>query len=177
MEFSPEKIARFKWPVTANKTIAASRQKIWETITSPGNLESCHPFCEKNPVTNWPGVGGRDTIYYYSGWVLHRKFTDWIEGIGYDLTIGREGGKDSFVSWRITEEMENLSNLQITIFPHALQKIPAAFRWAPHLLYIRPALQSYLESVVKGFDWFITTGTPVTKDQFGSHKWFSTPES
>lgn len=38
---------------------------------------------------------------------------------------------------------------------------------------IQPALHSYLDAVLKGFEWFITTGKPVSKNQFGSHKWFS----
>jgi hypothetical protein len=130
-----------------------------------------------NPVDEWPGVGSRDTINYYSGWVLYRKFFNWIDGVGYDLTIGREGGRNSYVSWRITEEQENVSTLSITIFPHILQNIPVAIRWVPHIISIRPSLHSYLESVVKGFEWFITTGKPVVKNQFGSHRWFSVKNS
>ncbi len=61
----------------------------------------------------------------------------------------------------------------ITIYPHILQNIPVVIRWIPHIVSIQPALNSYLESVLKGFEWIITTGKPVIKDQFGSHKWFS----
>ena len=96
-----------------------------------------------------------------------------VDGVGYDLTVGREGGGKSYVSWRITEAEDDAANLSITIYPYALQKIPLVIRWAPHLAMMRPALHSYLESVLKGFEWFITTGKPVTKNQFGSHKWFS----
>ena len=97
----PNKIkSQFKWSITFKKTIAASAQDVWNIISSPGNLEDFHPFCESNPVEKWPGVGSRDTIHYYSGWVLQREFTNWIDGVGYDLTIGRDGGRKSFVSWR-----------------------------------------------------------------------------
>ena len=174
MEYTTKKNDTFKWPITAQMLVNTSSDKIWEVISCPGNLEDCHPFCESNPVGQWPGVGSRDTIHYYSGWVLHREFTNWIEGVGYDLVIGREGGRKSYVSWRIKAAQENFSNLTITLYPHILQKIPAAVRWIPHLAYIRPMMQTYLESVVKGFKWFITSGQPVTKNQFGSHKWFST---
>jgi len=174
LEYTTEKIKSFKWPITASKQTEAPAKDIWDVISSPGNLEDCHPFCESNPVDQWPGVGSRDTIHYYSGWVLHREFTNWIEGVGYDLVIGREGGRKSYVSWRITSEQENLSSLTITLFPHILQKVPAAVRWIPHLAYIRPMMRSYLESVVNGFAWFITSGKPVKKNQFGSHQWFST---
>ena len=96
-----------------------------------------------------------------------------MDGVGYDLTIGRAGGRKSYVSWRITQEQENTGTLRITIYPHILQRIPIAIRWIPHSVYVQPALHSHLESVLKGFEWFITTGKPVSKNQFGSHKWFS----
>jgi len=170
----PNKIkSQFKWSITFKKTIAASAQDVWNIISSPGNLEDFHPFCESNPVEKWPGVGSRDTIHYYSGWVLQREFTNWIDGVGYDLTIGRDGGRKSFVSWRIAQKQKDLSILSISIFPHILQNIPLAVRWIPHIIYIHPSMKKYLESVVNGFDWFITTGKPVSKNQFGSHSWFS----
>jgi hypothetical protein len=171
--YSVERVERFKWPVSVSRTIDASPQSIWLAISRPGNLEDCHPFCESNPVYEWPGVGSRDAVYYHSGWVLHREFINWVAGVGYDLLIGREGGRNSYVSWRIGADQENTATLSITIYPHTLQHIPAAIRWLPHIMYIQPALSSYLKSVVKGFEWFITTGNPVARDQFGSHQWFS----
>lgn len=173
MAYSPEKLEMFSWPIAVSRNIAASAEEIWSAISIPGNLEDCHPFCEKNPVSEWPGVGSRDTINYYSGWVLHREFKNWIEGSGYDLVIGRKGGRKSYVSWRIFQEPENGNALKITISPYVLPNTPRPVRWLAHRFYIQPMLRSYLESVVKGFEWFITTGKPVVKDQFGSHKWFS----
>lgn len=174
MTFSTEQINQFKWPIVASRTIKASAQDIWATITASGNLAYCHPFCEKNPVDQWPGVGAKDTIHYYSGWVLHREFSNWVDDVGYDLIIGRKGGRQSYVSWRITQDGDNLSTLNITLYPHVLRNVPVAIRWIPHFAFIRPKMQNYLDSVVRGFEWFITTGTPVTKNQFGSHPWFST---
>lgn len=173
MEYSTEKLERFKWPISVNRKIEASQKDIWKAISRSGNLEDCHPYCKKNPVYEWPGAGSRDSIFYYSGWVLHREFIDWIDGEGYDLTIGREGGRKSFVSWRITNDQENISTLRITIYPHVLQKIPIVIRWIPHVTSVKPSLYNYLEAVLKGFEWFITTGKPVRENQFGKHKWFS----
>jgi hypothetical protein len=177
MAYSTEKLEMFNWPVSASRNIAASPVRIWSAISKPGNLEDCHPFCEKNPVSEWPGVGSRDTIYYYSGWILHREFTNWIDGLGYDLVIGRDNGRKSYVSWRIFEGPGNSNTLNITIYPHVLQNIPVPLSWIAHRFYIQPSLQNYLQSVVKGFEWFITTGKPVLKNQFGSHDWFSTVNS
>jgi len=166
----------FRWPVSASRSIIASPPVIWTTISRPGNLEDCHPFCKKNTVVKWAGKDSIDIIEYYSGWVMQREFVNWVEGEGYDLYIGREGGRKSFVSWRIKGEQGG-SRLSITILPHALQKVPVVVRWIPHFLVIQPSLKSYLESVLKGIDWFITTEKPVIKDQFGTHRWFSIDDS
>ena len=173
MYYSEEKLESYKWPVSVSRKFEASVERIWLAITKPGNLKDFHPYCDKNLVYEWPGIGSKDGIYYYSGWVFLREFVNWIDGVGYDLIIGREEGRKSYVSWRITEEQEGTSTLRITIYPHVLQNLPIAIRWIPHIAVIKPALNSYLDAVLKGFEWFITTGTPVSKDQFGTHKWFS----
>ena len=163
----------FKWPVGVSRTIAAPSDGVWDVISSPGLLPLYHPFCSENPVHSWPGPGSRDEVHYFSGWVLERNITHWFDGVGYDLEIGRPGGRTSLVTWRIDNRGEERSVLDITIHPHGLQHLPVFARWFPHLLFLRPQLSRYLASVVKGLDWFITFGEPVRRNQFGSHRWFS----
>ncbi len=139
----------------------------------PGNLELCHPFCAENPVFVWPGADSRDEIHYLSGWVFERRFVRWIDGVGYDLEIGRPGGGMSFVSWRILPHANGESTLRISVYPHVLQRWPAAIRWLPHRLRLRPMLTQYLSSVVGGFEWYVTRGEAVPRNHFGSHPWFS----
>ena len=161
------------WPVTASQNIRVPAGILWNVISMPGNLELCHPFCESNPVTNWPGAESRDEVHYLNGLVFERQFCKWIDGVGYDLTIGRKGGKKSFVSWRITGMNDSTSCLRIVVHPNGLQNAPAAIRWVPYLLKVRPMLKQYLSSVVRGFDWYLTRRTPVPKNQWGVHPWFS----
>lgn len=142
-------------------------------ISMPGNLEPCHPFCSTNPVHVWPGEGSRDEIHYLSGWIYERNICTWIDGVGYDLEIGRSGGGKSFVSWRINPTGDKNCSLKITVYPHTLQNLPPAIRWLPHCLYIRPMLRKYLSSVTRGFEWFVITGEPVPRNHFGEHPWFS----
>ena len=163
----------YKWPVAVARPIAAPPDKVWDAISTPGNLELCHPFCAKNPVEVWPGAGSRDEIHYLSGWVFERRFCRWIEGVGYDLEIGRRGGRSSFVSWRILPDHRQECTLRIAVYPHVLQNIPVAIRWLPHILRLRPMLRRYLSSVVRGFELYVTRGEPVLRSQFGSHPWFS----
>lgn len=165
----------FRWPVAVEGSIAAPPQEVWEAISRPGNLELCHPFCAKNPVHVWPGESSRDEIHYLSGWVFERRFCRWIDGVGYDLEIGRRGGRTSFVSWRIRPDAPEGSVLRIAVYPQFLQHWPVAVRWAPHWLRLRPMLRRYLSSVVGGFEWYVTRGEAVPRDQFGPHPWFSAP--
>ena len=173
MTTSADASQRFKWSVSASRTIAVPASKIWELISSPGSLPLYHPFCEKNPVFEWPGSNSFDEVHYFNGVVLARRFSDWYDDVGYDLEIGRSGGRTSFVSWRITPVKERRSSIEIVVYPHALQHLPIVARWLPHLVRLRPQLRSYLQSVVKGLDWFITQGQPVRRNQFGAHPWFS----
>jgi len=163
----------FRWPVAVAGTIAAPADKVWEAISSPGNLELCHPFCAKNPVDTWPGEASRDEVHYLNGLVLERRFRRWFDGVGYDLEIGRHGGRTSVVSWRILPDTGGESTLRITVYPHILQQLPVAIRWLPHRLRLRPMLGKYLVSVVRGFEWYVTRGEAVPRDQFGPHPWFS----
>ncbi len=163
----------FKWPVAVERRIPVPAELVWETISSPGNLESCHPFCARNPVDVWPGESSRDAIHYLNGWIFERRFCRWIDGVGYDLEIGRRGGGTSFVSWRILPDSPDAATLRIVVYPHVLQQMPVAIRWLPHLLRLRPMLREYLASVVGGVEWYVTHGEAVPRNQFGSHPWFS----
>jgi hypothetical protein len=152
----------FKWPVGVAHPIAATPEKVWDVISMPGNLELCHPFCAKNPVEAWPGGGSRDEIHYLSGWVYERRFCRWIDGVGYDLTIGRHGGQTSFVSWRIIPLNIQSCLLRITIYPY-------------DVVWLAPKLRRYLSSVIRGFEWYVIRGEAVPRNQFGTHPWFSIP--
>ncbi len=166
----------YKWPVAVEQRIEAPVDKVWNTISMPGNLEHCHPFCVKNPVQVWPGEGSQDEVHYLSGWIFERRFCRWIDGVGYDLEIGRRGGGSSFVSWRIMPVDYHECVLRIAVYPHALQNLPVTIRWIPHILRLGPMLRKYLLSVVKGFEWYIVRGEPVPRNQFGIHTWFSAPK-
>jgi hypothetical protein len=170
---SATSVPGFRWPIGVSGSINAPAGDVWAAISMPGNLEPCHPFCEKNPVTTWPGVGSRDEVHYLNGLVYERRFSRWIEGIGYDLDIGRIGGRSSFVSWRITTIDDDNCTLGIVVCPHVLQGVPVSIRWIPHLLRLRPLLKAYLSSVVQGYEWYVMRGEPVPRNRFGSHPWYS----
>ena len=118
----------FKWPVAVTRPISASAEKVWNAVSMLGNLETCHPFCEKNPVEKWPGEGSKDEVHYLSGWIYERNFYRWIDDVGYDLEIGRSGGGKSFVSWRIIPSGSQSCKLKIAVYPHILQNLAVPIR-------------------------------------------------
>ena len=160
--------------VSRSININAPTEKVWEVISKQGILELCHPFCKSNPVENWEGCKSVDYVIYYNGLRYQRIFTDWIDGAGYDLLIGRRNGEKSKVVWRISNTNSSFTELKITIFPYEISKYSRLLRRSIYSFYINPMLGKYLSSVLKGFKFYIIEGKPVQKNQFGSHKWFST---
>ena len=159
-------------PVHVTRTIPATVDDVWAAISAPGYLEAVHPFCERNPVIVWPGNAARDEIHYRSGWVYQRTFTDWIDGVGYDLDIGAAGEPTSQVTWRLAPRGDGASELTISVWPRPLTRIPGLRRLV-RLLIVGPMMRRYLRSVTAGVEWFVTHREPVTANQFGSHPWFS----
>ena len=162
-----------KSPINITKVIHVPADDVWGIISEQSNLEKCHPFCKENPTIKWPGVNARDEIHYLNGWIFERTFVRWIDKVGYDLFIGRNKGKRSFVSWRIKPINTHSCSLSISVYMYKLDYIPTIFRWIPHVVYVRPLLKKYLLSVIGGFEYYLQTGKSVSHNQFGVHPWFS----
>ena len=156
-------------PISHSQFVPVSREEVWGVISRPCNLVDFHPFCQSNPVEVWPGVGSKDKIYYYSGLVLVREFTAWIEGIGYDLTATSQDDTQFKVSWRITPAENNHSSLTLTIRQVLEQGSERKMKQ-----YVR-LLEKYLNQVGQGCEYYLRTGERVRRNQFGSHRLFSPP--
>jgi hypothetical protein len=156
-------------PVYLERIIDASSDSIWSEISKPGQLHKYHPYCQANEVFKWPGVGSRDSLTYYSGIYFERDFTTWIDGVGYDLEIGPPPRKTSLISWRIKPVKPSCSSLSLEVIPylesHLLEEIKLRFQRQ----YFGKSIEIYLDSFLKGVDYFVTTGCAVRARQFGSH--------
>ena len=155
-----------------NKLYKCSKEVLWKTISSPNYLNDTHPYCDNNSVIHWEKDLHEDELVYLNGLTYRRKFSDWKPGEGYDLWIGNSNKKQSFVEWGIKEE-ENGVRLSITVYPFLLSTWPKVFSFLPYFLYINIKLKSYLNSVLSGIEWFIEENTPVPRNKFGKHSWFS----
>ena len=154
------------------RSIVAQQDEVWNVISAPGHLELVHPFCERNIVFEWPGESASDQICYRSGWIYDRRFTRWIDGVGYDLEIGAANEPTSQVSWRLERRDDYVTDLKIVLSPRRVVDIPGIHRLA-RWGFVGPMMRRYLRSVTAGVDWFVTHQTPVQPDQFGFHPWFS----
>lgn len=159
-------------PVWISTIIDASLDRVWEVISTAGNLENVHPFCLSNPVSVWPGVGAHDEVHYRSGWVYHRHFTHWTDRTGYELDIGAIGEETSHVSWHLHPLDDEHTRLTIEVWPRPVNRIPG-LRHILRIIIVGPLMRKYLKSVTAGVNWYVTSGEPVKEDQFGSHIWFS----
>ena len=157
------------------RRISAPAEAVWKVLSCPGHLEACHPFCEKNPVVKWPGVGSRDTVCFYNGRVLHREFSRWEDGSGYTVDIVDSGGEvKSEVSFRVREHAPgSASELSVVVTMRGFDEWPAIVRRLIWELKVKPSLRRYFSCVLKGFEHHLVTGEPVAKNQFGIHRDFS----
>ncbi len=165
--------SKYNWHVKQSQIINCNCSKLWKIISSESNLELFHPFVKENKIISWPGNQSEDILIYLNGRTMQRKFVFWKENFGYDLFINQVGFESSFVSWRI-EEVNERSMITIKIWPYLFNKGNKVFNWFPFMFFIRPSLEKYLSSVLKGLKYFLENGKIIKKNQFGNHSWFST---
>ena len=161
-----------KFKTSNSMNYKCSIEKLWEVVSSPNYLNNVHPFCRENSIIHWDNENHEDKIVYLNDRTYIRRFVSWRTFEGYDLWIGDNNKDQSFVEWRL-EKVDNGSKLTITIYPFLLSAWPKVFSFLPYFLYINIKLKSYLFSVLSGIDWYIKEKTPVPKNQFGKHTWFS----
>ncbi len=157
---------------SSSQVFSQKPDQLWNVISSENNLNDTHPFCKTNEIIIWTDNDRKDKLVYLNGLTFIREFSEWFEGIGYNLWIGTKRGPRSYVEWRIKEHTLG-SELTITVYPYLLRKWPRLISFLPYYLYINPKLTSYLNSVVGGFKWYLDKGTVVPRNHFGKHPWFS----
>ena len=165
---------KYNWSISYEKSLCINANKLWEIISAPSNLELFHPFCLKNPTSNWPGPKSIDKIYYYNGLILERKFINWIENVGYDLNIRKKNNPNSFVSWRIKNIDKYNCKIKITISPYKFNMGNMLKEFIPFFLFIYPKIKKYLIQLLLGLEWYINYNKKIPKNKFGNNNFFST---
>ena len=165
------------YDVSKSLQINVNDNELWEIISYPGNLINCHPYCKKNNVKKWPGIGSCDSIMYFNGLTLRREFIEWNVNKGYELIIGKGKLAAANVFWEINKISDNSSTLTIRIKLFSdviLFKYLKIFRSILTYFFLKPKMSAYITAVLEGFKYYAETGEPVRKNQFGYHSMFST---
>ena len=144
---------------------------VWKVISSKEALELFHPYCLRNKVISW-GDSKVDEIVYLNGMVFVREFTSWNPNHGFELTIGKRGGKKSKVRWEIPKTNSGCL-ISITLIPIKSSKVPKVLYPLVSVFIVRPRLKRYLGYVLMGLNFYLTNKKVVKMNQFGSHPWFS----
>lgn len=142
---------------------------VWEIISSKNALELFHPYCLKNDVIDYKK---KDKLVYLNGLIYIREFSVWKPNKGFELSIGKKGGKNSKVIWEI-KILDKGCEVTISVFPYSSSKISKYFYPIINIIIVKPKLRKYLQSVLKGLKYYLDTNFRVRKNQFGKHAWFS----
>ena len=142
---------------------------VWDIVSSKKALELYHPFCLKNDLIEREK---KDELIYLNGLTYIREFTIWKPNQGFKLYIGKKNGKQSKVIWEL-KPINNGCEISITIFPYRSNKINKLLYPFVNFFMIKPKLKKYLESVLKGLEYYLDHKVKVEKNQFGEHPWFS----
>tara|TARA_B100000945_G_scaffold310971_1_gene303556 strand:+ start:495 stop:1016 length:522 start_codon:yes stop_codon:yes gene_type:complete len=164
---------KYNWSITYEKKINVKLEKLWQIISIPSYLESFHPFCNKNIPLIWSGKNSVDEIHYCNGHIYNRYFIDWKDLSGYDLLINRQSHPKSLVKWKINKHDDENCSLKISIYPYIFNTKNKLTEFLPFYVFIYPKLKKYLEHIFLGLEWYIKTNKQVSKNQFGTHAWFS----
>ena len=153
--------------------IETSKSAVWDLISSPGHLNQFHPFCKENKVLKSKnGTILKDQLIYLNDLTYYRTFKEWRPMAGYTIRIGTKNGKKSDVKWQIIDKGV-FTYVKIIIKPYTSSKIPKLLYPIFHYAVIRPKLKSYLKSVLKGLEYYLTHNKPVPRNKFGNHSWFT----
>ena len=160
------------WAIKAVKEINASPKEIWNLISKEGNLNLIHPFCKNNFALSWNSENYIDVLVYLNGLKFIREFKKWQPNQGYSLLIGTKNGKKSYVEWEIYKKNKK-QYLSITLYTHYMRDYPKLLSFFPHIFIIKPNLEKYLNCVLGGIDYYLSTKKQVPRNHFGKHNWFS----
>lgn len=159
---------------TVQRRVAVPAPTAWAMLARPGYLEDCHPFCARCSVHEWPGVGAWDTVHYHNGNAVHREFIRWVEGEGYTVNVRT---MDETIVAEVDFSVAETADVSACTMATAVRlpsrgpvaDLAAVVLWKTR---IEADARFYFSAVLKGFEYFLTTGEPVRREQFGAFRDF-----
>ena len=87
--------------------------------------------------------------------------------------VGPLSGKISFARWRIEESASGACSFSIEVTSYIRNEVSSEDRSRYETTVIKAAIPPYLDAVVQGVAYYVETGEPVIRNQFGAHKIYS----
>ena len=159
--------------IASTRSIRVSAPTVWAAITLDHHLESCHPYIRRHTKNN-ADQGLSDEITYLNGVTFTREAIAWLDGVGYDLKVGRVDEPKNEVSWRIEPLDSNSCKLSISVIPLAVEKLPKLARGLALRWFVQRQVGLYLDAVTGGIKIWVETGKAIDKTAFPRHSWFCT---
>jgi hypothetical protein len=106
---------------------------VWEIISSKNALELFHPYCLKNDAIDYKK---KDKLVYLNGLIYIREFSVWKPNKGFELSIGKKGGKKSKVIWEI-KILDRGCEVKISVFPYSSSKISKYFHPIVNIIIVK----------------------------------------
>src|SRR5699024_3726525 len=157
------------------RTVRVGRpvQDLWGVFTTRGHFKMFHPYCKAHEKKQLSGIGDRDRATFYNGKTMRRVVIEWDEGHSYTIKMDNDDGIDTRVRFCMESQGKSRATCSVRISTDAYRKIPRPIwgLYARFLLF--PTFKKYLSSLLSGLDYFLRTGKPVKKNQFGRHWKFS----
>lgn len=160
------------FPATFKRTIACDRLKLFDHMMTESWLVPMHPFVQQHDTPVFPPVAGEsDKVVYYSGLVINRMFGEPVVKENYFSShvkvsiAGLEGTDYGYAKTTMTmADTENKGECHVTV------TIERGVAWSDEEVQLQ---EQYLDQMLQGFAYYMETGKPVEKNQFGTHPIYS----
>ena len=86
--------------------------------------------------------------FIITGLIYEREFYKWIDGVGYDLVVGKRNGEKSKVL-ASKEICESECMISIEVGSAFLLRYFKVLRFFIHVFWLRPKLRQYLEQLLR----------------------------
>ncbi len=167
--------SRLFFEICGETYIDCTKEVLWNALTQPQNVIYFNSFVKSNEHLGIEGVKHKDQCEYYNGKVLTREVVEYVKNKRVKFLIYQKKNHNN--NYTVFDIMESDSKLgtkfRLSIQSDAYRNVPRPIWYFVARLILIPHYRKYIEAVVKGMNYYCTTGQQVIRNQFGHHNQFS----
>jgi hypothetical protein len=145
---------------------------VMEAMSAPSWLERMHPFVRshRSGLNPKPGqLGHHDQVEYYSGLRLERVLClaeDAVAAVEVDIYLGKSRVAKCTTTMAFEDQADGSCLCTVSIE-----------RDTPFNEEELALQKDYIKKMLRGFEYYLTTGKPVERNQFGAHPLYSSADA